>query len=212
MNGSLFINKTYTRNEQKGLLEAILFVNGKSVSLDDLLGIFEFSKKDLSDIIEELNQDYQERKSGFTVVPVAGGYQLFSNPVFKDELTELFGKRNENKLPKTVLETLAIIAYKQPMSKEEVDKVRGVSSSRSINMLLALKLITISGSADDMVKSPLYSTTSRFLEFFRIKSIEDLPALASIDMENFVYDYDEDEPANEEDIPVEEPKDDTMFN
>lgn len=214
MNGSLFINKTYSRNEVRGLLESILFVSGKPVSLDELKTIFETSREDVQVLIEEINQDYNSRKSGFSIVPVAGGYQLLTNPNFKDELTELFGKRNESKLPKTALETLAIIAYKQPISKEEVDKVRGVSSTRSINMLLTLKLISITGSADDIVKSPLYSTTTRFLELFRIQSLEDLPSMSSIEMsgvlDSFMDDLSGD--SSEEDIPDDPDKlEETIF-
>jgi segregation and condensation protein B len=181
MNNSLFINKTYTRNEMKGLFEAILFVRGKSVPLDELQRIFEVSKDALKSLTEELNRDYDSRKNGFHIIPVAGGYQLASNPCYHEELEELFGKRNENVLPKSCLETLAIVAYKQPVSKEDVDSIRGVSSTRSINILLVLKLIYISGSADDIVKSPMYSTTDRFLEFFRIKNLDDLPSPDSIE-------------------------------
>ena len=194
MNGSLFINKTYSRSELKGLLEAILFVKGKPVAVDELMRIFEATRQEMTDLIEESNRDYLERKNGFTIIPVAGGFQIVSSPVYKEELAELFGRRNENRLPKSALETLAIIAYKQPLAKEEVDKIRGVSSTRSINTLLALKLITITGAAEDLVKSPLFSTTDRFLEFFRIQSVDDLPSLSSIDMNQYVEDFgDEDE-------------------
>ncbi len=181
MNNSLFLNKTYSRNELKGLLEAILFVKGKSIPVETLENIFEAKRSELESLIDELNEEYNNRKSGFYIIPVAGGYQIVSNPLYKDELAELFGKRNEASLPKSCLETLAIIAYKQPISKEEIDKIRGVSSTRSLNNLLALKLITIVGSTDDVVKSPLYSTTERFLEFFRITSLEDLPSLESVE-------------------------------
>lgn len=205
MNNSLFINKTYSRSELKGLFEAILFVRGKSVSSEELQKIFESAKDDILSIIDELNNDYKTRKNGFYIIPVAGGYQLVSNPFYREELEELFGKRNENVLPKSCLETLAIIAYKQPISKDEVDKIRGVSSTRSINTLLALKLVSISGSADDIVKSPVYSTSERFLEFFRIKSLEDLPSPDSIEfskiMENsdaFFEDIKEEEEDNDE--------------
>ncbi len=203
MNNSLFINKTYSRSELKGLFEAILFVRGKSVPIDELQKIFESAKDDVLSIINELNNDYSTRKNGFYIIPVAGGYQLVSNPCYREELEELFGKRNENVLPKSCLETLAIIAYKQPISKDEVDKIRGVSSTRSVNTLIALKLITITGSADDIVKSPVYSTTERFLEFFRIKSLEDLPSPESIEFSKIIENsdafFDDDEEDDEED-------------
>ena len=155
MIGSLFLNKTYSRNELKGLLEAILFVNGKALPLEELKKMFEMTQQEMLALIDEANNGYKNSCSGFHIIPMAGGYQLVSNPHFKDELNEVFGKRNENKLPKSSLETLAVLAYKQPVTKEEVDKIRGVSSTRSINTLLAMKMITITGCADDIVKSPL---------------------------------------------------------
>ena len=203
MNNSLFINKTYTRNELKGLFEAVLFIGGKSVPLEELQKIFESTKESIMSIIDELNEDYNKRKSGYCIIPVAGGYQLVSNPYYREELEELFGRRNENVLPKSCLETLAIIAYKQPISKEEVDNIRGVSSTRSINTLLALKLIFISGSSDNIVRSPVYSTSERFLEFFRIKSLDDLPTPDSTEfskiMENSEVLFEEEKDDIEED-------------
>lgn len=213
MIGSLFINKTYSRNEIKGLIEGILFVNGKAMKHEELERILDYSKKDVADLIEEMNQEYNARNSGICIVPVGGGFQLFSHPNFKDELTELFGKRNENKIPKSSLETLAIIAYKQPVTKEEVDKIRGVSSTRSLNTLLGLKLVNISGTSDDIDKSPLYSTTARFLEFFRIKSMDDLPSINSLEVSDLM-DVEDDEETGDEDEEAEagDKKEDTIFN
>jgi segregation and condensation protein B len=202
MIGSLFLNKTYSRSELRGLLEAILFVNGKAIPIEELKKMFEMDEPEMMALIEEANAFYKQNTSGFHILPMAGGWQMVTNPHYKDELNEVFGRRNDNKLPKSVLETLAVIAYKQPVSKEEVDKIRGVSSSRSINMLLALKLATISGATDDMIKSPLYSTTDRFLEFFRIRSLEDLPPLSSIDLSRY---RDEDDSASDDDT-GEDPK------
>jgi segregation and condensation protein B len=192
MRGSLFLNKTYSRSELKGLMEAILFVNGKSVLLSELCDIFEMSKNEIISLIDEINADYNDRKAGMNIISVAGGFQMVSNPHFKDEMEELFGRRNQNQLSRSALETLAIVAYKQPISKEDVDKIRGVSSTRSINMLLGYKLITISGSTDDVLKSPVYSTTKRFLELFRLENLDDLPSLETINLNEFSMD-DEDE-------------------
>ncbi|MCX7883073.1 MAG: SMC-Scp complex subunit ScpB [Brevinematales bacterium] len=181
MTQSLFLNKTYSRQELHGLVEAILFVHGKAYDKKELSTILDCSLEDLEKLIEEMNTVYKESKRGLVIIPVAGGYQLVTNPHYHQEMNELFGRRNENKLPQSALETLAIIAYKQPISKEEIDKIRGVSSSRSLNTLLALKLITISGTSEDVLQSPLYTTTERFLEFFRINSLEDLPSLSQLE-------------------------------
>ncbi len=193
MKGSLFLNKTYSRDELKGLLEAVLFVNGKPYPSGELAEILEISRKELEKMIEEMNADYVNRKAGFQIIQVAGGLQIATNPQYRDELSELFGKRNETQMTKSSLETLSIIAYKQPISKEEIDKIRGVSSTRSINALISYKLITISGATDGIVKLPLYSTTSRFLEMFRINSLDDLPDIESLNYSDLAEAAEEDE-------------------
>jgi segregation and condensation protein B len=201
MSRSLFLNKTYSRQELYGLVEAILFVHGKAFDKQELASVLDLGLEDVEKLIEEMNTHYKENKRGLTIIPVAGGYQLVTNPHYYQEMNELFGKRNENKLPQSALETLAIIAYKQPISKEEIDKIRGVSSSRSLNTLLALKLITISGASDDVLQTPLYITTERFLEFFRINSLDDLPSLSQLEWQNIE--------SEEIDIPAEEVSEET---
>ncbi|MGL4367799.1 MAG: SMC-Scp complex subunit ScpB [Brevinemataceae bacterium] len=178
---SLFINKTYSRQQLKGLLEAVLFVYGKPVDSAKICMWFELSKEQIDQMVDELNISYQERSAGFCILPVAGGYQIMTNPSFKEELRELFGSKDENKLSQTVMEILAIIAYKQPVSKEEIDKIRGVNSSRSLNILIGLKLIDVVGS-DNLLGDILYGTSKRFLEVFRLKSLNDLPSPESLEL------------------------------
>ncbi len=198
MGSSLFINKTYSRKQLMGLLEAILFVNGKPVNYDLLSESLDMSKKDLQAMIDEMNEDFAASNRGITIIKVAGGFQLVSNPAYVEELSELFTKRNENQLSKSAMETLAVIAYKQPVTKEAVDEIRGVSSTRSINLLIGLKLVAISGSTDDIVKSPLYSTTSHFMEQFRIQSLDDLPDIDSLNLDDFESEDDEPSSGDEE--------------
>jgi|YNPMSStandDraft_1061717.scaffolds.fasta_scaffold39945_2 segregation and condensation protein B len=190
MNNSLFLNKTYSISELKGLLESILFLKGKPVGFDELKEIFEMSESELNRLVEEMNSEYREKNHGFTIIHVANGLQLVTNPIYRDELSELFGKKNDYKIPRSALETLAIVAYKQPVTKEEIDSIKGVSSTRSINLLLSMKLINISGVHPE-TKSPLYSTTERFLEVFRIKSLADLPPIDTIDFDNLIETEDE---------------------
>jgi len=198
MRSTLFINKTYSRQQLRGLFEAILFVNGKSVSFEKLVEAMDMSRKEIAKLANEINEEYNQSQRGLNIIRVAGGYQLVSNPIYVDELTELFGRRNENQLSKSALETLAVIAYKQPASKEKIDDIRGVSSTRSINLLLGMKLIAITGASEDMVKSPLYSTTSRFLEMFRIQSLEDLPSIENLNLDDFSEEDDDEAESQEE--------------
>lgn len=177
---TLFLNKTYSRTQIKGLMEAVLYVHGKPVSKDRLCDWFSISEDELEQAVGELNQSYEERSSGLVLIPVAGGYQLATNPVFKEEMRELFGSKDEGRLSETSMEILAIIAYKQPVTKEEIDKIRGVNSSRSLNVLLGMRLIDIVGN-DDLLDEPLYGTTRQFLEIFRLKSLRDLPSPENLD-------------------------------
>lgn len=178
---SLFINKTYSREQLKGLLESILFVTGKPVESEKICSWFSISKQMLEEYILELNNSYQEKYSGFIILSVANGYQLMTNPVYKEELRLIFGSKEENKLSQTSMEILAIIAYKQPISKEEIDSIRGVNSTRSLNTLLGHKLIDIVG-ADNILDNILYGTSKRFLEVFRLKSLHDLPSPESLEL------------------------------
>ncbi len=213
---SLFLSKTYSRQELYGLVEAILFVNGKAYDKKDLAALLECSTQDLEALIEEMNANYKEAKRGLTIIPVANGYQLVSSPLYHQEMKELFGRRNENKLPPSALEVLAIVAYKQPVSKDEIDRIRGVSSSRSLNLLLTLKLITVSGASDDVFQNPLYVTTERFLELFRINSLEDLPPISQLewkDIEGLDEESFAESDEDDEDVPgeAESSRDETLF-
>ncbi len=191
MHNTLFLNKTYSKSELKGLLESILFIKGRPVTYGELKEKLEINEDYLNQLVEEVNTEYRENKHGFAIINVAGGLQLVTNPHYKEELEEIFGKRSEFQIPKSALETLAIIAYKQPVTKEEIDSIRGVSSTRSINLLLSLKLITISGSNTEL-NMPVYSTTDRFLEVFRINDLKDLPPLSTMDFNTFEDELKED--------------------
>ncbi|MGL4388893.1 MAG: SMC-Scp complex subunit ScpB [Brevinema sp.] len=178
---SLFINKTYSQEQLQGLLESVLFISGKPIDTEKLCSWFDMSRDQIEDLVTILNKRYEENFNGFTILAIANGYQLMTNSLFKEELREIFGAKEENKLSQTSMEILAIIAYKQPISKEEIDKIRGVNSSRSLNTLLGLKLIDIIGS-DEILGDILYGTTKRFLEIFRLKSLNDLPSPESLQL------------------------------
>lgn len=196
---SLFINKAYSQEQLKGLLEAILFVSGKAIESEKICTWFDISQTTLEEFIHELNTQYSTHHSGFTIIAIANGYQLMTNPLFKEEMREIFGSKEEHKLSQTAMEILAIIAYKQPVSKEEIDKIRGVNSSRSLNILIGHRLIDIIGS-DKILGDILYGTSKRFLEVFRLKSLNDLPSPESLQLselteilpkENFVEEDEE---------------------
>jgi segregation and condensation protein B len=167
-----------TRNEIRAALEAILFVAGESVSLDDLAGaVPEASKEEVEAAVGEIVRDYSEELHGFTVEKSAGGYRFVTRPEVDSHLRKFFARRGEGRLSMAALETLSIIAYRQPVTAPEISEIRGVNTAGVIHTLLERRLIRISG-RKNVVGSPfLYRTTREFLTHFGLDSLQDLPKL-----------------------------------
>lgn len=162
----------------KGIIEVLLFISEKPVMLEqikDVLG--EISTRDIRDIILELQKEYEERKSGMIIVEIAGGYQMLSNPEYASAIRKFYKTRHKEKLSRPALETLAIIAYKQPVSRSDIELIRGVNSDGVTAHLFNKGLIKIAGRKDIPGRPYLYGTTKEFLEYFGLKSLEDLPKL-----------------------------------
>ncbi len=161
----------------KSILEALLFVNERPISLSELGEIVDLDKKSVTRIIEELKEEYEQRSSGICIVKVAGGYQMCSHPDNEPWIKKMYHKRNKQKLSIASLETLAIVAYKQPITKMEIELIRGVNIDGVIRHLLKLGLIKTAGRKDVVGRPFLYITTRKFLEYFGLDSLKDLPKL-----------------------------------
>ncbi len=175
--------KTVLTDEQlvhfKGIIEAILFVNERPVTLNQFRDVLEgVSGADIKTALASLTQDYENRQSGIKVVEIAGGYQMFSNPKYASYIRAFYKTKHKEKLSKPALETLAIIAYKQPVTRTDIELVRGVNSDGVVNHLQNKELVKIVGRKDIPGKPYLYGTTKQFMEYFGLKSLEDLPTLA----------------------------------
>lgn len=167
--------------ELKRIIEAILFVHPKPVSVKNLSKKMDnFSEQDLENAILELMDEYEKSKRAIEIVKVAGGYQMRTKVEFK-EWVKRFVREKDVELTRSTIETLAIIAYKQPVTKREIDIIRGVDSSRAIKQLLDRKLIEIAGRNDDIGKPMVFKTTAKFLEAYGLSSIKDLPTLKEIE-------------------------------
>lgn len=165
---------------KKGLLEGILFASPQPVSESTLCELLEVASEDLKELIGELQEKYSQADHGFSLVLVGGGYQLRT----KAELKEVMAKFYEKKPPRlsqAMLEVLSIVAYKQPVTRPEIDKIRGVDSSAPLKSLLERELIEMKARSEAMGNPVLYATTSRFLEWFQISSLENLPPLSEIE-------------------------------
>ena len=136
------------------------------------------SKKDIAQAVEELISDYEKRKhSGLSIVEVAGGYQMCSHPENEPWLKKMYRERGKQKLSTASLETLAITAYKQPITRVEVEAIRGVNVDGVIRHLSDLGLIKIGGRKEVVGRPFLYITTRKFLEYFGLITLKDLPKL-----------------------------------
>ena len=165
-------------SELKGIIEALLFVAGEPLSIDRIKNILEDAdKKSIQDMLWELQHEYDMRLSGLRIVEVAGGFQIASRPELALWIKRLRKVKQSSRLSKPSLETLAIIAYKQPLVKAEIEDIRGVDSSGVIKGLLDKHMIKIVGRKDVAGRPILYATTREFLQYFGLRDISDLPTL-----------------------------------
>jgi segregation and condensation protein B len=164
------------REDIKAAIEAILFVRAEPVELNELLEILELPAADVKEILEELIEEYNSSKRGLQIVMLDRGYLICTRPEYGEILAKM-GKAAPRRLSTAAMETLAIIAYRQPVSRSEIENIRGVKSERVIASLLEKGLIEELGVKPAPGKPMLYGTTSEFLRMFQLSSLKDLPRL-----------------------------------
>ncbi|MCF7807578.1 MAG: SMC-Scp complex subunit ScpB [Candidatus Marinimicrobia bacterium] len=135
----------------------------------------------LEEIIESLQADYDDSGRAFTIKKVAGGYQLVTRADFEIYVKGLFTKTGKLRLSQAALETLAIVSYRQPVTRNEIEAIRGVNSDSSIRTLLDRKLLEIRGRDDGPGRALLYRTSTEFLQYFGLDSVKDLPKLKEVE-------------------------------
>jgi segregation and condensation protein B len=162
----------------KSAIEALLFIAGNPLSLDRLKGIFEdATREQIAAQIELLQQEYDERGSGIMLAEVAGGFQLGTRPENAPWIRKFRSVKVSSKLSRPALETLAIVAYKQPITRTEVEAVRGVNIGGIMRNLMERRLVKIVGKKDVPGKPMMYGTTQDFLQYFGLKDLSALPTL-----------------------------------
>ncbi|MFH1360341.1 MAG: SMC-Scp complex subunit ScpB [Candidatus Omnitrophota bacterium] len=165
-------------NHIKGIIEALLFIGEKPVMLEQIKDVIEgVSTSDIRLLINDLQQEYKDRKSGISIVEIAGGYQMLTNPDYAMYIKKFYRTRHKERLSKPSLETMAIVAYKQPVTRLDIELIRGVNSDGVVNHLCEKGLIKIAGRKDIPGRPYLYGTTKQFLEYFGLKTLSDLPKL-----------------------------------
>ena len=158
-------------------MEAVLFVSDKPVSINTLKDVLvEVEHAAIRTFIEELNGEYVASARTFSIKEIAGGFQMLTDPVYSKWISALY-KRPPDRLTGPSLETLAIIAYRQPITKSEIEAIRGVNVDGVLNTLEERGLIKTRGRLETIGRPILYGTTTEFLERFGLKSLEELPKL-----------------------------------
>lgn len=170
------------------ILESLLFAAGdEGLSLKQIAEVLEVEELKANEIVEELRQEYdQDKKRGIKIVLLANTYQLATKKENAIYLKKLVDSPNTSALSQAALETLAIIAYKQPITRTEIEGIRGVKTERPLQTLMAKALIKEVGRAEGTGRAYLYGTTKEFLDYFGLKNIEELPQLPEKVDEEFV--------------------------
>lgn len=167
----------------KGALEALLLVSSDPVSASALAQALDIAPGEAASLLAELKVEYEEANRGFQLREVAGGWRLFTHPAYHDQVEAFVLSWDTQKLSQAALETLAVIAYHQPVTRETVKGIRGVNSDGVISSLVDKGLVREMGRDPQRGQAILYGTTSAFLEKFRLRSTKDLP-----DLEQFAPD------------------------
>lgn len=161
----------------KKIIEALLFVSEKPLMIDDFKQALDGLEEDkIKEAIDELRRDYKTGERSFGVAELAGGYQIVTKPEFAPWISKLF-RREETRLSSPSMETLAIIAYRQPITRSDIERIRGVNADGVLKTLLDRNLIKIKGRRDAPGRPITYGTTYEFLKRFGIKGLEGLPKL-----------------------------------
>ena len=175
-----------TLDGDERLIETILYIENNPISLERLMSLSKLDKEAVLDALYAIKDVYEERNSGLILLEEEDLYSFQPSPDLYPKLRQSYGRKVDRRLSKAALETLAIVAYSQPITKGEIDKLRGVRSSDSIVRLLRDRdYIKVSGRADTPGHPCLYWTTRKFLYEFKLKSISELPKLNEADRLKF---------------------------
>lgn len=183
------ISNKKTKNSQPILdnitlhIEALIFASDSPMSLKEIQQCLEsildqkLDKTVLQNKITALQQKYLSNNFSFSIMEIADGYQFLSKPEFNETLSVLIQQRSNKKLSKSALETLSVIAYRQPITRGEMERIRGVNCDYAVRKLLEKELVAIKGRSPDVGRPLLYGTSEKFMQHFGLKSIKELPKL-----------------------------------
>ncbi len=179
------------RKKAEAVIEAVLFTMGESVPLSKLAAVIEEDNKTTREIIEGLAQRYEGEESGISIIELDDAYQMCTKKEMYEYLVKIAKAPKKYVLTDALLETLSIIAYKQPVTRLEVEKVRGVNSDHSVNRLVELGLVEEVGRMDAPGRPLMFGTTEEFLRSFGVSSLDGLPTLDAEQIDDFRHQAEE---------------------
>ncbi len=171
--------------QKQAVIEAILFSMGESVSKKQLMAALDIPEDLFFYLIDQLKRKYNRKDSGIRLLELDGSYQLCTRPEYYDQLIKIVTQPKKPKLTDVMMETLSIIAYKQPVTKQEIEAIRGVKCDHPVNKLLEYNLIREAGRLDAVGRPILFRTTEEFLRCFGVGSIKELPEIEQDKVEDF---------------------------
>ena len=171
--------------QKQAMIEAILFSMGESVSKKQLMTALDIPEDLFFYLIDQLKRKYNRKDSGIRLLELYGSYQLCTRPEYYDQLIKIVNQPKKPKLTDVMMETLSIIAYKQPVTKQEIEAIRGVKCDHPVNKLLEYNLIREAGRLDAVGRPILFRTTEEFLRCFGVGSIKELPEIEQDKVEDF---------------------------
>lgn len=173
----------YDDGRNKGIIEAVLFAMGNPVSIKELSELLDITEKELKQVLEEMVLEYENSSRGLYLVLFNNKVQLSTKPEYGDYIKRLVKPDSRQNLSQAALETLSIVAYRQPITKVEIDELRGVRSDRAIATLVEKGLIRENGRRETTGRPILYCTSEDFLKYFGFKNINELPELIEFKMD-----------------------------
>ena len=172
-------------DKETALVEAVLYMEGDPIDEGAIARICGIARESVDAALVNLGERYTVSDCGLELSRVGGGIVISVKREYWDNLKERYGKKNEGKISRAAMETLAIVAYQQPVTRAEIEKIRGVSADNMMRLLLEKGLIREVGKKDTVGKPVIYGTTKEFLKLFHLGSIADLPKLGESDIEKF---------------------------
>lgn len=169
----------------KSIIESILFTMGNSVEIEKIAAAIELDKNKTKELLDELAQEYENENRGMRIIELEDAYQMCTNQNSYEYLIKIAKQPKKHVLTEVLLETLSIIAYKQPVTKAEIEKIRGVSCEHAVSKLVEYNLVAELGRLDAPGRPMLFGTTEDFLRSFGIHSIEELPEMSPVQIEEF---------------------------